>query len=84
MVNDIPIMHEVTGEHALITDFQNAAAAADALRTLLTDDARHSLLRADGLTWSARYDFDKLATERVGAIRRALGSKLATSGKTTV
>ncbi len=73
VVNDIPIMHEVTGEHALIVDFRDAAAAAAALRTLLADDARHAGLRADGIAWAAQFDFDRLATERIAAIRKALG-----------
>ena len=72
VVNDIPIMHEVTGEHALIVDFHDAAAASEALRTLLSDDARHARLRADGIAWAARFDFDRLATERIAAIRAAL------------
>ena len=74
VVNEIPIMHEITGEHALIVDFQDAAAAADALRVLLSDDARHARLRAEGIVWAARFDFDRLAAERIEAIRTALGS----------
>ena len=74
VVNDIPIMHEVTGEHALVVDFRDTARAADALRALLTDDAQHARLRAGGVAWTARFSFDKLATERIEAIKHALGS----------
>ena len=74
VVNDIPIMHEVTGEHALIVDFRDEAAAAQALRSLLTDDAQHARLRGVGIDWTARFSFDKLATERIAAIKHALGS----------
>ena len=75
VVNDIPIMHEVTGEHALIVDFQDAAATAAALRALLADDTVHARLRADGIAWAARFDFDKLAAERIAAIKRALAPR---------
>lgn len=74
VVNDIPIMHEVTGGHALVVDFRDEAAAAGALRSLLTDDARHARLREGGIAWTARFSFDTLATERITAIKRALGA----------
>ncbi len=72
VVNDIPIMHEVTGGHALIVDFDDPAATADALRILLSDDARHARLRADGIAWTAQFDFRRLAAERIQAIKAAL------------
>ena len=81
VVNDIPIMHEVTGGHALIVDFQDPAATAEALRTLLAENARHARLRADGIAWAARFDFDKLATERIAAIKNALGIRPRTDEK---
>ena len=74
VVNDIPIMHEVTGEHALVVDFRDTARAAEALRALLTDDAQHARLRAGGIAWTERFSFDKLSTERIEAIKHALGS----------
>lgn len=60
------------GGHAVIVDFHNAAAAAVALDSLLTDDARHARLRAAGIEWTTRYTFEKLAAERIQAIRTAL------------
>ena len=72
VVNDIPVMREVTGGHALVVDFRDTPAAAAALETLLADDARRGLLRAEGLRWVKRFSFDTLAAERVGAIRAAL------------
>ena len=72
VVNDIPIMHEVTGEHALVVDFRDAPASAAALGALLSDDALHARLRAEGIPWTAQFSFDRLARERVGAIRAAL------------
>ena len=74
VVNDIPIMHEVTGVHALIVNFADTAAAALALQTLCTDDRQHALLRDDGIAWARQFSFDKLATQRVEAIRAMLGA----------
>ncbi len=73
VVNDIEIMHEVTGGHALIVDFADTAAAARALETLCTDDAVHARLREQGIAWAQQFSFDKLATERVEAIRKTVG-----------
>ena len=71
-VNDIPIMHEVTGGHAVIVDFGDTGAAVAALTALCTDDARHERLRAEGIAWAGQFNFDKLATERIKAIRAML------------
>ena len=49
VVNDIPIMHEVTAGHALIVNFHNSGAVAEALQQMVTDEALHSRLRAAGL-----------------------------------
>ena len=68
VVNDIPIMHEVTGGHALIVDFADSPAATDALTTLCTDDRRHAQLRTDGICWAKQFNFDKLASQRIAAI----------------
>ncbi len=72
VVNDIPVMREVTGGHALIVDFRDTPAAATALETLLTDDARRDQMREEGTRWVERFSFDTLAAERIGAIRAAL------------
>lgn len=72
VVNDIPIMHEVTGGHALIVDFGDTAASAAALVALCTDEAAHARLRAEGIAWAGQFNFDKLATERIRAIRAVL------------
>lgn len=73
VVNDIPIMHEVTGGHALIVDFDDSPASATALEALCNDDATHARLRERGVAWAAQFGFDKLATERIAAIRAMLG-----------
>lgn len=72
VVNAIPIMEEVTGGHAVIIDYRDPAATAQALQDLLTDDALHARLQASGREWAAQFNFDQLAWERVAAIQRAL------------
>ena len=72
VVNHLPIMDEVTGGHALIVDYGDAAAVAAALETLASDDALHARLRAAGMAWVRRFDFDRLTTERLDAILATL------------
>ena len=73
VVNDIPIMHEVTGGHALIVDFADTPAAAAALATLCTDEEQRTRLREQGIVWTEQFNFDKLATQRIDAVRAMLG-----------
>ena len=75
VVNDIAVMREVTGGHALLVDFQDTVAAAGALDTILRDDSRHVELRAAGIEWTQRFSFERQATERIGAIRTLLGQE---------
>jgi alpha-1,3-rhamnosyl/mannosyltransferase len=66
VVNDIPIMHEVTAGHALIVDFRDAAAVAAVLtRPIGSQD----VLRAAGIRRAADFSFEKLARERIAVIR---------------
>jgi glycosyltransferase involved in cell wall biosynthesis len=74
LVNDIPIMHEVTAGHALIVNYHDAAAVAGALRKLVTDDALTARLRVSGLARVRDFTFEKLTTERITAIRRLVAS----------
>jgi glycosyltransferase involved in cell wall biosynthesis len=70
VVNDIPIMAEVTGGHALIVDFSEPAAAEIALRHLCEDAPFHAQLRDDGIDWARQFRFDKLCRERMNAIKQ--------------
>ena len=72
VVNRIPIMDEVTGGHALIVDYLDARAVANALETLASEDALHARLRDDGVAWVRRFDFDRLTSERLDAILATL------------
>ena len=75
VVNDIPVMAEVTGGHALTVDFDDPAATAAALRDLLTDDALRDRLRAGGLAWVQRFSFARLTAERLAAIKAVLAGR---------
>ena len=72
VVNDLPVMAEVTGGHALTVNFDDPGTAAAALRDLLTDDALRARLRADGLAWVQRFSFARLTAERLAAIKAVL------------
>jgi len=72
LVNDIPIMHEVTAGHALIINFHEVAAVTEALQRLVTDAGLSERLRASGLARVRDFTFEKLTVERITAIRRLL------------
>jgi glycosyltransferase involved in cell wall biosynthesis len=74
IVNDIPIMHEVTAGHALIVNYRNADAVAGALQKLIADDNLINRLRADGISRAQEFTFEKLASERITAIRHLAGA----------
>lgn len=72
VVNDIPIMHEVTAGHAAIVDFHDTTAAAAALSLLMPDGRERSALREAGMRRAADFSFEKLARERIKVIRRVV------------
>lgn len=72
VVNEIPVMREITGGHATIVDFADPPAAAAALDSIVRDEALHARLLAEGMAWTQRYSFERLATERIEAIREML------------
>lgn len=72
VVNDIPIMHEVTKGQALIVNFHDVQAVTDALLKTSTDNTLIQRLRAGGLARTREFTFERLATERITAIRRLL------------
>lgn len=76
VVNNIPVMVEVTGGHAARTvDFDQPETVVTALTELLTDDALHTRLRADGLAWVQRFSFARLTAERLAAIKAVLAGQ---------
>jgi glycosyltransferase involved in cell wall biosynthesis len=70
VVNDIPVMREITGEHALIVDYRDTARVASALEKLDADGAQHAEWRRRGLEWTKQFSFERLCQERVAAVRR--------------
>jgi len=77
LVNDIPIMHEVTEGHALIVDFRAVKTVSEALRKLSADNALVTQLRDAGLARARKFTFEKLATERITAIQELISSRRA-------
>ncbi len=73
IVNDIEVMHEVTGGHAVIVDFQDAVAAEAGLRAVAFDEGLRRRLRESGLEKAQEFSFERLARERIAAVRRVLG-----------
>jgi glycosyltransferase involved in cell wall biosynthesis len=72
VVNDIPIMHEVTAGNAEIVNFSDSIAVAAALLRLLPDSSAREELRAAGIRRAAEFSFQKLARERMQLIRAVL------------
>jgi glycosyltransferase involved in cell wall biosynthesis len=75
IVNDIPIMREVTAGHALVVDFKNPDRVAAALKQLDEDETLCARLQAAGLEHVKQFTFDKLTTERITAIQRLVSSR---------
>jgi glycosyltransferase involved in cell wall biosynthesis len=75
VLNDIPIMREVSGGQALLVDFQDLGAVADALQRVVVDQELRERLRQGGLQQAARFAYGKLASERMSAIIALLNSK---------
>lgn len=74
VLQDLPVLREVTGGAALFTDFADTAAAAVALARVCTEEALARELGAAGVRRAASFSFAQLARERVAAIKAALGS----------
>ena len=68
VVNDIPIMREVTAGAALLTDFSDREASTAALRLALTETGTIAELRRKGIERACEFSMRKLARERVSAI----------------
>jgi alpha-1,3-rhamnosyl/mannosyltransferase len=73
VLNDIPVAREISGGHALIIDFNNRALVATTLRRLLEEPALREQIRSQGLEQAKKFSFERMAVERVGAVREWLG-----------
>ena len=75
VLQDLPVLREVTGGAAEFVDFADAAAASAALGRICTDDELALRLRHAGLHRANGFSFTRLARERMEAILRVLQSK---------
>jgi glycosyltransferase involved in cell wall biosynthesis len=69
IVHDIPVMHEVTAGAAVVLDYRDAHAVAHALQNLADQPAERDRLRQLGLARATEFSFERLARERIEAIR---------------
>jgi glycosyltransferase involved in cell wall biosynthesis len=81
IVNDIPIMHEVTAGQGLVVDFTQTEAVTTALRQILTDATLRARLRAGGLARAGEFSFDRFTSERLVAIRRMMAGRGKSAGR---
>ncbi len=73
VVQGIPVMHEVTAGNALIVDYNDREAAAAAMLEALRSPETRSRLIDGGLARASEFSFERLAVERIEALRRMLG-----------
>jgi len=74
VLQELPVLREVTDGAALFTDFSDVPAAGAVLESVCSDDALAARLQADGLRRAEAFSFEKLARERMAAILGALKS----------
>jgi glycosyltransferase involved in cell wall biosynthesis len=72
VVHDIPVMREVTEGHVLLVDYGDRHAAADAMLRALQDSELRARLVTTALARAKEFSFERLAMERVDALRRLL------------
>jgi alpha-1,3-rhamnosyl/mannosyltransferase len=69
VLNDIPVMREISGDHALIIDFNDRALVTATLRRLLEEPPLREKIRSAGLEQAKKFSFQQMAVERIGAVR---------------
>jgi alpha-1,3-rhamnosyl/mannosyltransferase len=77
LVNDIPIMREVTAGHALLVDFKDPGRVTSSLARLANGGPEIDALRVTGRTRAAEFTFEKLASERINALQQLLAARRA-------
>lgn len=70
VVHDIPVMHEVTAGAAVVLDYRDAAAVARTLQNLAEQPGERDRLRQLGLARAAEFSFERLARERIEAVKK--------------
>ena len=74
IVNDIPIMWEVSAGEAVIVDYRETSVLAGALLAVIGDSGLRESLSAKGPVRARAFQFSKLASERMEAIKNCLHS----------
>jgi glycosyltransferase involved in cell wall biosynthesis len=74
LVNDIPIMHEVTAKQALIVNFRDTPAVTGALARIAEDQKLRTRLREGGLVRAKDFTFEKFTSERINVIQRLVSA----------
>jgi glycosyltransferase involved in cell wall biosynthesis len=74
VIQDLPVLREVAGECAVYVDYENTGQASSALEQICSDEIQRARLRAAGIERAKRFSFERLASERVGAILTAIGA----------
>lgn len=77
VLQDLPVLREVTADSAVFVDFTDPSCASDALLQICTNDSLVEHLRSVGLKRANQFNFARLAGERVGAILKMLGRSVA-------
>jgi len=72
VLQDLPVLREVTAGSAMFVDFTDTIQAGEALLRVCTDDAMFEQLRSAGLRRAKQFSFAQLASARVGAILEML------------
>ena len=72
VLNDIPVMREISGGHAWVIDFNDRALVTATLQRLLEDPAMREKIRSAGLEQAKKFSFQQMAVERIGAVREWL------------
>jgi glycosyltransferase involved in cell wall biosynthesis len=73
VVHGIPVMHEVTSGNALIIDYNDRNLATEAMRDALENTTTRERLISGGLARAHEFSFERLAVERIEALRAMLG-----------
>ena len=81
VVQDIPALREVAGGAALYCDYAHPEQAAAVLRSCLEDAELSERLRREGLERASQFSWNRVAQERIGAIRALLAGGVGSRNK---
>jgi glycosyltransferase involved in cell wall biosynthesis len=77
VLQDLPVLREVTGGSAVFVDYNDPVRAGSALTQICSDDNLMGRLRAMGLKRAGEFSFARLAKERVEGILRSLSQPIS-------